>query len=84
MSFGIPVITTPVGGLRDFFQDGVMGYFVQPGNTQQIVEKLDLLLSNKETIHKIGKCNHDYAIKNLTSVKMAKRLNEHFNDMINV
>lgn len=31
MAFGCPVITTPVGGLTDFFKEGQMGYFVKLG-----------------------------------------------------
>jgi len=82
MAFGMPVITTPVGGLIDFFQDEIMGYFVQPKNVQQTVEKLDLLLSNRETIAKMGMSNHNYAIEHLTSTKMSNRLYEHFTNAI--
>ena len=26
MAFGLPTVTCPVGGMRDFFEDGHMGY----------------------------------------------------------
>ncbi len=26
MAFGLPIVTRPVGGIRDFFEDGRMGY----------------------------------------------------------
>jgi glycosyltransferase involved in cell wall biosynthesis len=74
MAFGIPVITTPVGGLKDFFQEGKMGYFVEPKSSKQIADKLRLLLSNKSEAVQIGKFNNQYANENLTGQQVAKRV----------
>ena len=29
MAYGLPVITRPVGGIRDFFEDGKMGFLTE-------------------------------------------------------
>ncbi len=36
MAFGLPSITTPVGGIPDVFRDGVHGSMVKPGSVEQI------------------------------------------------
>jgi glycosyltransferase involved in cell wall biosynthesis len=36
MAYGLPSITSPVGGIPDVFKDGIDGTFVTPGNIDQI------------------------------------------------
>ena len=74
MAFGLPVVTTSVGGLRDFFQEGKMGYFVEEKKSDDILNKLELLISSKESMKIIGKYNYDYANENLLNTIVAKRI----------
>ena len=76
MSFGKPVITTPVGGLKNFFQDGVMGFFVQPKDSDDLESKLRILLKDQDLRKKIGKFNFDYAHQHIMSDKVAKKMFE--------
>ncbi len=78
MAFGLPIITTAVGGLKDFFQDGKMGYFVDLNREGELEQKLELLLSEKELIKEIGKYNYDYAMENLIATVVAKKLYKYF------
>jgi glycosyltransferase involved in cell wall biosynthesis len=53
MASGLPVISSPVGGIPDFISDGVTGLFACPNNPKSIVEKIKLLMDDsnlKETI----------------------------------
>lgn len=79
MSFGKPVITTPVGGLKSFFQDGVMGFFVQPKDADDLEVKLRILLKDQALRKKIGKFNFDYAHQHIMSDKVAKKMFEEIN-----
>jgi glycosyltransferase involved in cell wall biosynthesis len=36
MAYGLPSITTPVGGIPDVFRDGQHGVLVRPGSVEQI------------------------------------------------
>ncbi|WP_419213946.1 glycosyltransferase [Maribacter sp. X9] len=74
MSFGKPVVTTAVGGLKDFFQDGNMGYFVKPKNSDDLEEKLRLLLTDGTLREKIGDFNYAYAHEHVMSDKVAKKM----------
>ena len=76
MAFGLPVITTPVGGLKAFFQDDKMGYFVPVKDAIGLFEKLELLLSENDTRNKMAYYNHNYAHKYLLSTIVSQRLYE--------
>lgn len=55
MSQGTPVITTTRTCGVDFIQDNENGWLVEPGNTEQIKEKIRMILANKEQLVKISK-----------------------------
>lgn len=77
MAFGKPVITTPVGGLKSFFQNEEMGFFVQPENSIELEEKLRILLVDENLRNKIGAFNYKFAHEHIMSGKVAqKMLNE--------
>lgn len=54
MSYGLPIISTPVGGTSEAVEDGVNGFLIQPGDYKALAEKIDLLASNKELIEQMG------------------------------
>jgi len=61
MAFGMPVITCPVGGLRDFFEDGKMGYLVKPGNVTGIVDAIERLIDARDMANSMSVYNYRYA-----------------------
>ncbi len=73
MAFGLPIVTTSVGGLKYFFKEE-MGYTTIPKEREDLQEKLKQLIKNQTDINKIGQFNFDYAQKNLMSDKISKRL----------
>jgi glycosyltransferase involved in cell wall biosynthesis len=81
MSFGLPIITTKVGGLKRFFKDGAMGYFIEAKNSTDIEEKIKLILSNKEKSIEISKFNYQYAQDNLTNDVIAQKLANHLKEL---
>ena len=82
MSFGLPVITTNVGGLKHFVQEEKMGYLVEVKSSEALVEKIEFLINNSNKMAEISKYNFEYARNNLTSDEMAKRLSEHFKELV--
>jgi glycosyltransferase involved in cell wall biosynthesis len=73
MSFGLPVITRPVGGLKDFFQDGQMGFLTESLNPEVFAEYLYSLLHNNN-ITDIGFYNINYANNHFRASSIANRL----------
>ncbi len=48
--FGKPVVTTHVGGLPDFVEEGKTGFLVSPEDPEALAEGIQLFLEKKETI----------------------------------
>ena len=74
MAFGLPIITTNVGGLQYFFKEGKMGYTSTPKDIDELSEKLEQLLLDHQKLSEMGKFNFEYAGKYLTSDIVSKRI----------
>jgi glycosyltransferase involved in cell wall biosynthesis len=46
-AYGLPVVTTPVGGLPDIVQDGINGLLFPPGNIEKLSQQLEKLIKDK-------------------------------------
>jgi len=55
MACGLPVISTPVGGIREIITDKQNGLLVEPGNFQQLYDAVSALISDKELSAFLGK-----------------------------
>ena len=76
MAFGLPVITTRVGGIPDFFEDGKMGLFLDNRNPLHIAQKIQYLLDRPDLMQQISKYNFEYAKKHFYAVKVARRFKD--------
>jgi glycosyltransferase involved in cell wall biosynthesis len=74
MAFALPVVTTPVGGLADFFRDGVHGFAVAGASPPAIAAALERLLDDEALQRTIGRANHDYARGRFLASQAAARL----------
>lgn len=74
MATGLPVISTDVGGIKDFFEDGQMGYLVKMKKPDQITQKVSLLLNDPSLIKKMGQYNIRYAHNRFTPEKVGLAL----------
>ncbi|REG89970.1 glycosyltransferase family 4 protein [Winogradskyella sediminis] len=61
MAFGLPIISRPVGGLVDFFEEDKMGYLINSLNPEDYAERILELFQDKEKTKKIGRYNYEYA-----------------------
>jgi len=59
MARGKPVIGGAHGGAPEVIQDGVTGYLVQHGDTEQLATSIDALLSNPELAKQMGVCGRE-------------------------
>jgi len=53
-SYGIPVITTPVGGIIDIIVDEVNGLTFTPGDSDELSKKIENLITNKILYNKLS------------------------------
>jgi glycosyltransferase involved in cell wall biosynthesis len=78
MAFGLPVITRPVGGINDFFEEGKMGYLIESMNPEEYAKKISHLIENKSIVHDTGLYNYKYANSNFLASKVVMKLESIF------
>ena len=76
MAFGMPVITKPVGGLADIFEDGKMGVLMHGNSPEEIADCIEKIIGDKKNMLRMGRYNIKYARKNFMASVVAARLDK--------
>jgi glycosyltransferase involved in cell wall biosynthesis len=76
MAFGLPVVTRPVGGLKDIFIDGKHGFLTESRNPEVFASLIEKLILDKELRKKIGVDAHKYVKNRFMASKVSKRLED--------
>ncbi|MHA1231699.1 MAG: glycosyltransferase family 4 protein [Candidatus Helarchaeota archaeon] len=74
MSYGLPIITRPVGGIIDFFKNGEHGFSSFSKDPQTYANFIEILLNDEQLYRRISLSNYKYAISNFLASEAAKRL----------
>jgi glycosyltransferase involved in cell wall biosynthesis len=82
MAYGLPIISTPVGGIPDAVEDGVNGFLIQPGDSHALAEKIDILVNNKELREKMGQESYRIAKEKFDIKTITKQLHNIYNQLI--
>jgi glycosyltransferase involved in cell wall biosynthesis len=62
MSFGLPVVTRPVGGVKDMFVNGQHGFMTESKNPAEIAALIEKLLDDPQLLQNISRNVHKYAM----------------------
>lgn len=54
MAAGLPIVSTPIGGIPEAVTDGVEGFLVAAGDTQALADRLERLLSDDDAARRMG------------------------------
>lgn len=79
MSFGLPVVSRPVGALVDFFKDDQMGYLVDSFKPQDFILPVSELIDSPEKSKAISCYNYTYAKQNFYASVVAKQIEQILN-----
>ena len=74
MAVGKPVITTDVGAIKDFFEDGAMGLKVKVKDAKDIEKKVEKLFLEPNLREIMGEYNMKYAKEHFAPEQVRKRL----------
>lgn len=74
MAFGLPVVTRPVGGVKDFFENEKMGFLVESLNSEDFAESIDILCSDPQLMLEISDYNYNYARNHFMASQVAKSM----------
>lgn len=67
-----PVIATNAGGIPELMRDGETGFLVQKGDHNAWIEKIKLLLTDKNLAQKLGENGRQFVEREFSWEKMAK------------
>ena len=82
LSFGMPVISTNVGGIPLLVKDGYNGFIIDDANDiQAYIEKIELLIRNQQQYAEMAKNALKYFEDHLTLGHYSNNLSEVFEDM---
>ena len=74
MAAGLAVVTTEIGGIKDFFEEDKMGFLVQPNNIEEIVARLRIIAENRKLCASMGIYNHEFAKLHFFAPVVAERI----------
>ena len=74
MAFGCAVVTCPVGGIKDFFQHGKMGFLCENPQPEIICGTLKQLADDPSLRIRMGLFNFYFAKQHFTAARVLKRL----------
>lgn len=74
--YSCPVIASNVGGIPEIIEDGYDGFLVHPENIDELADKLDVLLNDRELAQQLGTRLRKKVIKRFTwEIACSKYLN---------
>lgn len=76
MASGVPVIASNLPGVRTVFNDGAEGYLSRPGDSDDLAEKIKLILTNDDLAKKMGEAGRKLAEEKYDWEKIGGRLND--------
>jgi len=82
MAFGLPVVTRPVGGIRDFFEDGKMGFVTDSRDPQIFAGLLEALILNPVQAFNMSTFNRSYAEEHFSAGKVSSRISHIYEKLI--
>ena len=74
MAYGLPIITRPVGGIRDYFENGRMGFITESMDPVVFAGMLETLVVDSALRLQIGEFNRNYAQDRFVASKVSERL----------
>ena len=77
-----PVIGSLIGGIPELIENNRTGLLVEPGNADDLAEKIDFLLANRKLREEMGRNGRDFIEKNLNPEIHYKRLFDLYRNFI--
>lgn len=83
MQQGLPQISLRIGGIPDIIKDGETGLIAQPNDSEDLANKIALLLENSELSKKMGEAAYERYNQYYTLSHFEKRIVELFQSTLN-
>jgi len=67
-----PVVATNVGGIPELMKNNETGFLVEKGNSEELINKLSILINDKEKREVMGNKGRKFVEENFSWDKIAK------------
>jgi len=74
MAYGLPVVSTPIGGIPEAITDGETGFLIRPGDVEALVHRITLLLQNRSLRKQMGAKAREKALNQFDVRSVIRRL----------
>ena len=82
MQHGLPIVTTDEGGIADIVKDGENGFIVERQSSQQLAEKIAILIDDKELRSRLGERGYQLFHEKFTLKVFEERFVETLTEII--
>jgi glycosyltransferase involved in cell wall biosynthesis len=82
MDYGLPIISTPVGGIPEVVENGVNGFLVKPGDISKLADALEKLICNYELRVEMGMRNQKKIREQFDLDVLLKDLAQLYKDLV--
>lgn len=81
MSYGLPIISTKVGGIPEILKDGVNGFIMEPGDKAALKSAIDALLNDPDLRKRMGTASSNMVEEHLPE-HVAEQLTELYSSIL--
>jgi glycosyltransferase involved in cell wall biosynthesis len=74
MAHGRPVVASRIGAIPEIVDDGVTGLLFEPGNAEELADKIDYLWNRPDLCRNMGEAGREKALKEYSEEKFYDRL----------
>ena len=78
-----PVIASSVGGIPELLQNNTTSFLVDKGNSEQLIEKISILINDETKSMQMGKKGREFVVKNFSWEIIAKNFVENLKKTLN-
>ena len=78
----IPIVATNVGGIPELIENNVNGLLVPSESSEELLNKINELLANKEMSKRLSGAGYDFVMKNLTWEILLPKYIQFYEDLL--
>ena len=82
MASATPVVASNVGGLPEVVEDGITGFLVEPGNTEELRERLAEILGDRRLAERLGRSARERFLERFTWEACAERCLSAYSELV--
>jgi len=82
MGSGTPVVCSRIGGVPEIVRDGETGFLVEPGNVEELRDRLATLLTDSALAERMGRAAREWVVERFTWQACAARCLEAYGELL--